>query len=221
VHNFCVLDMGGFYLDVIKDRLYTTRADGNARRSAQTAMYHIAEAMVRWLAPILSFTAEEIWQELPGARAESVFLATWHAFPEAAAKPALDWEMILSLRETVAKELERLRVAGRIGAPLDAEVAIYCSGDQRAALEALGEELRFILITSAASVDRSEQRPADAVESRQGGAELWLTAAPTTATKCVRCWHRRADVGTDPAHPELCARCVSNVAGAGETRAFA
>jgi isoleucyl-tRNA synthetase len=218
VHNFCVLDMGGFYLDIIKDRLYTTPTDSLARRSAQTAMYHIAEAMVRWLAPILSFTAEEIWNELPGERGESVFLTTWHEFPEAADKAALNWDMILELREAVDKELERLRVEGEIGSPLDADVTVYCSDPALGALRGLGDELRFILITSAARVEPADARPADAVEVSE---TFGLRVAATTAEKCVRCWHRRDDVGTNAEHPELCARCVGNVEGAGEQREFA
>ena len=119
IHNFCVVDLGGLYLDVLKDRLYTTPKDGRARRSAQTALWHIAEAMVRWLAPILSFTAEEIWRSLPGPRARSVFLAQWHVLPAAQADD-VDWDRALALRADVARELERLRAAGTIGAPLQA-----------------------------------------------------------------------------------------------------
>jgi len=218
VHNFCVLDMGGFYLDVIKDRLYTTPTDSLARRSAQTAMYHIAEAMVRWLAPIVSFTAEEIWRELPGERAESVFLASWHELPPATDSTTIDWTVVLELREAVSKELERLRAAGEIGSPLDAVVAIYCEEPGLAELRKLGDELRFVLITSAANVQAADARPADAVAA---GAGLWLAVSATDASKCVRCWHRRADVGADPSHPELCERCVGNVTGPGELRAFA
>jgi isoleucyl-tRNA synthetase len=218
VHNFCVLDMGGFYLDIIKDRLYTTPADSLARRSAQTAMFYIAEAMVRWLAPILSFTAEEIWRELPGGRAESVFLASWHEFPPGTDASSLDWAMLLELREAVSKELERLRVAGQIGSPLDAVVAVYCADPVLAELRKLGDELRFVLITSGASVQPADERPTDAVAAGDG---LWLGLSATNAKKCVRCWHRRADVGADKTHPDLCERCVGNVAGPGEHRAFA
>ena len=218
VHNFCVLDMGGFYLDIIKDRLYTTAADSLARRSAQTAMYHIAEAMVRWLAPILSFTAEEIWRELPGERGESVFLTTWHEFPVPADRPSPDWDMILELREAVDKELERLRVEGKIGSPLDADVTVYCSDPELGALRVLDDELRFVLITSGARVESADAKPADAAEACK---RFWLTVAPTHAEKCVRCWHRRADVGVDARHVELCARCVGNVEGPGEHRKFA
>ena len=223
VHNFCVVDMGGFYLDVIKDRLYTTPARGLPRRSAQTAMQHVLEAMVRWLAPILSFTAEEIWRLMPGARAESVFHSTWAELPAgAAAVRAVDWPVVLEVRAAVLRELERLRVAGAIGAPLDAAVDLFAAPGLRAALAPLGEELRFVLITSEARVHPAEERPDEAVPAGAADpASLWIRVEPCTAPKCVRCWHRRADVGSDATHPELCGRCVVNVDGAGETRRFA
>jgi len=223
VHNFCVVDLGGFYLDVIKDRLYTTPARGLPRRSAQTAMHHIAEAMVRWLAPILSFTAEEIWRHMPGERAESVFLSTWWELPAGeAAAATINWASVLETRAAVLRELERLRVAGAIGAPLDAVVDLYAAPDVRAALAPLGEELRFVLITSGAQVHPAEVRPAEAVPADAAAATgLWIHARASEAAKCVRCWHKRADVGGDPAHPELCARCAVNVDGAGESRRFA
>ena len=209
VHQFCVVDLGGCYLDVIKDRLYTTPTTSLARRSAQTAMHHIAEAMVRWLAPILSFTAEEIWQHLPGPHGASVFHAVWHEFP---ALPAdgIDWDALLALRGEVARELERLRGAGDIGAPLEAEVEIRCPPAELQRLGALGAELRFFLITSAATLIADPAVTATTIK-----------VTPTTAPKCVRCWHRLPDVGTHAEHPELCGRCVSNVEGAGEERRHA
>jgi isoleucyl-tRNA synthetase len=223
VHNFCVVDMGGFYLDVIKDRLYTTPAGGVPRRSAQTAMQQVLEAMVRWLAPVLSFTAEEIWRHMAGPRPESVFLSTWAEPPAGGVADAtLDWPAVLGARAAVLRELERLRVAGAIGAPLDAEVDLYAPPALHAALAPLGEELRFVLITSGAAVHPLEARPADAVAAGTGGeGELWIHARATSAPKCVRCWHRRPDVGSVAAHPELCARCVTNLDGAGETRRWA
>jgi len=223
LHNFCVVDLGGFYLDVIKDRLYTTPARGLPRRSAQTAMYWIADAMARWLAPILSFTAEEIWRFLPGTRAESVFLETWAKLPAVAADAAgIDWPRVLEARAAVLRELERLRVAGEIGAPLDAVVDLYGTPQWRAALEPLGDELRFVLITSEARVDSLEQRSAEAVAAdAEGKSGLWLHVRPSQATKCVRCWHRRDDVGSVAAHPDLCGRCAVNLDGAGEVRRFA
>jgi isoleucyl-tRNA synthetase len=223
VHNFCVVDLGGFYLDVIKDRLYTTPAGGLPRRSAQTVMHAIAEAMVRWLAPILSFTAEEIWRYMPGPRAESVFLTTWADLPELPADAAtIDWPRILEVRGAVLRELERLRVVGEIGAPLDAVVEIYAGEEPRRALAPLAEELRFVLITSEARVHPAEARPAAAVAVEpEGQSGVWLHVHASTAAKCVRCWHKRADVGSVAAHPELCGRCVVNLEGPGETRRFA
>jgi isoleucyl-tRNA synthetase len=217
-----VVDMGGFYLDVIKDRLYTTPAHGLPRRSAQTAMQHVLEAMVRWLAPILSFTAEEIWQFLPGAREESVFLATWWQLPDVHPTAGVDWDAVLALKSEVSGELERLRAAGAIGAPLEAEVDIYVDAAQRARLEGLGDELRFVLITSEARLLDASQRPADAaaaVEVAKEGA--WIAVRALGHAKCARCWHRRPDIGEDARHPELCGRCVSNLEGPGETRSFA
>jgi isoleucyl-tRNA synthetase len=223
VHNFCVVDLGGFYLDVIKDRLYTTPARGLPRRSAQTAMACIAEAMVRWLAPILSFTAEEIWRHMPGPRAESVFLATWAEFPALPAETApINWAKVLEARAAVLRELERLRVAEQIGAPLDAVVELYGTPEWHAALDPLGEELRFVLITSEARVGSDGERPAEAIPAdAEGKSGLWLRVRPSLAKKCVRCWHKREDVGTVPAHPELCSRCATNLDGPGETRLYA
>jgi isoleucyl-tRNA synthetase len=226
VHNFCVVDLGGFYLDILKDRLYTTPAAGDARRSAQTAMWHIAEAMVRWLAPILSFTAEEIWRELPGPRAESVFLSTWHELPGAAptagAAGAIDWASLIALRTDVARELERLRVAGDIGAPLQAELDVYCTADQYQRLNALGEELRFLMITSKARVQRVEAAPPGAVAATLvPGGGVWLQVRRSVAPKCVRCWHHCEDVGHSAEHPQLCGRCIGNITGPGAVRRFA
>ena len=220
VYGFCVVDLSSFYLDVIKDREYTTRADSTARRSCQTAMYHVAEAMVRWLAPILSFTAEEIWHYLPGQRAPSVFLATWHALPGAGKVDMRRWQQVLAVREAVRKELEKLRVAGAIGSSLDAEVDLYCEPELMQGLGSLGDELRFALITSYARVHGDEPRPKDAVAGEEVTG-LWVKVAASKHTKCVRCWHHREDVGADKKHPELCSRCATNVDGPGETRRFA
>jgi isoleucyl-tRNA synthetase len=222
VHNFCVNDLGALYLDVLKDRMYTTPADGLARRSAQTAMFHIAHAMVRWLAPILSFTAEEIWQVLPGheAVAKSVFLTTWHQFPELP-DAAVDWDALLTLRAAIQRELEKLRESDRIGAPLEAEVDVYARPELAKKYAAIGEELRFLTITSAARVHAVESAPADAVAAEAGSAALpgvWLRVTPSRHAKCVRCWHRVPDVGGDPEHPQLCTRCVGNISGRPEVR---
>jgi len=220
VHNFCVVELGGFYLDIIKDRMYTTGVASLPRRSAQTAMYHVAAAMVRWLAPILSFTAEEAWTFLPGTRNESVFLNTWHQFPPGVEREAeIDWPALIALKEDVARVLERLRSAGEIGAPLDAEVTLFAPAGQSARFAALQDELRFVLITSQARIVETETPTGSAVPSSAEG--VWIEVVPSEQPKCVRCWHLRSDVGSDPRHPELCARCVINIEGPGEERKFA
>jgi isoleucyl-tRNA synthetase len=217
IHNFCVVDLGGFYFDVLKDRLYTAAKKGHARRSAQTALYHIAEAMTRWLAPITSFTAEEIWQHLPGERSESVFFATWHTLPSSS-DAAIDWPAFIALRAEVLRELEKLRAAGQIGAPLEANIDIYCMPEQFKHYAILQDELRFLLITSAARVTQTSQPPADAVAASVTG--VWIKVQPATAKKCVRCWQQRDDVGVAAAHPDICGRCVTNLSAAGEQRSF-
>jgi isoleucyl-tRNA synthetase len=224
MHHFCNGDLGSFYLDVIKDRQYTTQADSLARRSCQTAMYHIIEGMVRWFAPILSFTADEIWQHMPGERGESVFLAEWYVFPEVTDDNMglVFWQQMLEVRESVGKELENLRVAGGIGSSLDAEVDLYCGAEIYARLMLLQDELRFVLLTSYARVHRDTEKTDDAVHvTLANGDELWVAVSPSAYNKCTRCWHHREDVGATSAHPELCGRCVSNVDGAGEQRRFA
>ncbi|HKJ07805.1 MAG TPA: class I tRNA ligase family protein, partial [Gammaproteobacteria bacterium] len=229
VHNFCAVAMGGFYLDVIKDRQYTTQSDSHARRSAQTAMYLIVEALSRWLAPILSFTAEEIWQQMPGPRDPSVFFATWYELPalyapESGEQPMFDmafWDRIFEVREAVGRELEKLRVAGGIGASLDAEVDLYCDDELRTQLERLGDELRFVLITSYARVHPAAERPEEAVETDLKTAKLWVKVSTSAHDKCIRCWHHREDVGSHPEHPQICGRCAENVAGSGERRRYA
>jgi isoleucyl-tRNA synthetase len=228
IHNFCVLDLGGFYLDVIKDRQYTTRTDSLARRSCQSAMYHIVEAMTRWLAPILSFTADEIWPFIPGERAESVFLVSWYEGLVALETdgrtegPRWDrsfWDRVLAARAAVSPYLEAARKAGAIGSSLDAELDLWCDPELLDHLGRLGEELRFVLICSDARLHPLDERPAEAVDTDLTG--LAVQVSPSTQPKCVRCWHHRRDLGGDPAHPELCGRCVDNVAGGGETRRYA
>ncbi len=225
LHNFSTVDLGAFYLDVIKDRQYTTRANSLARRSAQTAMFHIAEALVRWLAPVLSFTAEEIWRHLPGEREDSVFLATWYEglFPleEGEMGPAF-WDKVVAVREVALRALEPLRAAGAIGSSLDAAVDLYAEPGLRRELARLGEELRFVLITSSAHVYPVEEKPETAAtHTLPGVGEVWVSAYRSPHPKCVRCWHHREDVGSHPEHPELCGRCVENVAGEGEKRRYA
>ncbi len=226
LHNFCAVDMGGFYLDVIKDRQYTTQADSVARRSTQSAMYHIAEAMVRWMAPIISFTADEIWTHIPGERGDTVLLEEYYRglFAVADGEPmnAMFWDQVLEVREAVGKELERLRVAGGIGAGLDAEVDLYCGQELFAKLALLEDELRFVLITSEVRIHRETERPDESVHfTLAGGDEVWVAVRPSVHVKCVRCWHHRPDVGTHAEHPQLCGRCVTNVAGSGELRRYA
>ncbi|MBY4678230.1 isoleucine--tRNA ligase [Marinobacterium arenosum] len=222
ISHFCSLDLGGFYLDIIKDRQYTAATEGHARRSCQSALYHIAEALTRWIAPILSFTADEIWQELPGERSECVLLETWYqGLAELAEGEALDrafWNRVMATKTAVNKELEGQRNAGNIGSSLEAEVTLYCDEALQGALAQLGDELRFVLITSRADV-RPLAEATDAADTEVAG--LRVRIAKSGAQKCVRCWHHREDVGSKAEHDELCGRCVDNVAGQGETRQFA
>ncbi len=218
LHHYCVVTLGSLYLDIIKDRIYTLQRDSLARRSACTVMYHILEGFVRWLAPILSFTADEIWRYMPGERSDSVFLEEWYAgFPVVDAD--VHWQTVICVREEVSKELEQLRVAGKIGAGLDAKVKVYCHGEIKGALQALEDELRFVFITSCASVHADGDRPQDAKRTALDG--VWLKVAASEHARCVRCWHRREDVGSHDTHPELCGRCVVNVDGEGESRHYA
>ena len=219
--NFCTVELGSFYLDVIKDRQYTAHSDGLARRSCQTALYHIAQAMVRWMAPVMSFTAQEIWQELPGQQQEFVFTDVWYTGFSGVTGGKFDdafWQQLLQVRDEVNKVLEAARREDKIGASLQAEVTLYASEALAADLAKLGDELRFVLITSTAQVS-PEAAPADAVQTELAGLSVQVVAS--TAAKCGRCWHHRHDVGADAAHAELCLRCVSNVEGEGEQRAFA
>ena len=220
--NFCVADMGGFYLDVIKDRQYTTQADSLPRRSCRTAMFHIVEAMARWMAPILSFTADEIWGFMPGQRSESVFVETWYEGLFPLRQGPLDiaaWTKLINVKMAVAKQLELMRKEGIIGSSLDAEVELYCDKPLLAVVQQLGDELRFALITSEASVAPMADVSPQAMDTELKG--LKVAAWASEHAKCPRCWHHREDVGSHADHPELCGRCVDNVAGEGETRRFA
>ena len=221
IHNFCAVDMGSFYLDVIKDRQYTSAKDSTARRSCQTAMYYIIEALTRWLAPIVSFTAEEIWQFIPGKRGESVFLETWYeAWPEVTLTDISmdDWQRLSLVRDEVNKALEVQRQAGVIGSALAAEVILYAKPDTMALLEKLETELRFLLITSAAGVRPMSECPNNVVVNQELG--LAVSVMVSTHEKCARCWHRSATVGQQQEHPELCLRCVGNVGDKPEERHF-
>jgi len=223
VHNFCSGELGGFYLDIIKDRQYTTGSDSHPRRSAQTALFHLAEALCRWIAPILSFTADEIWENLPGSRAASVFLAQWYdalPAPETGGQLNSDfWMELMLVRQQVNKALELAREQGAVRGSLDAAVVLFAESDLAARLGYLGDELRFALITSEAAVSDWSDAPPEAVEAE--GIRLRVLVQPAAGEKCDRCWHRRADVGQYEAHPTLCERCVTNIEGPGEVRHFA
>jgi isoleucyl-tRNA synthetase len=224
VQHFCSLDMGAFYLDVIKDRLYTTGRDSQARLSAQTAMYHILLAMVRWIAPVLSFTAEEIWKLVPGNSGEvrdSVMLQTWYRGlfeMDDADRQRERWQRIMAVRQAVSREIEALRKAGEVGSSLAAEVTIWADGTIHEDLQWLGDELRFVLITSEAALESLQDAASDLTRIDLEYGTLALRVEATQNDKCVRCWHYREDVGSNLEHPEICARCVENVDGAGETR---
>ncbi len=220
VHNFCTVDMGSFYLDILKDRIYTMRTDSTARRSAQTAMFDIAEALVRWLAPILSFTAEEIWKHMPGERNESVFLNQWYEQMAGHDEQVFNdqfWAGIMSIRDQVSRELEKARKEKIIGSSLEAEVDIYCDDRTMEMLSQFGDELRFVFITSYARVHPLDKKPDEAVMA-EGRDDLWMTVKATSHNKCERCWHHREDVSSHPDHKTLCGRCVENVDSDGERR---
>lgn len=219
LHNFCVTDMGGFYLDIIKDRLYTGKTDGAPRRSAQTALYHLSEAFVRWIAPILSFTADEIWGHLPGDRSQPVWVAHWYdqlASLQGGQFSGDDWQQVLAVKNAVNKVLEAARSAGDIGSGLDAEVVLHCAPELKALLDKLQDELRFVLITSGATVVAGDSA---GEETEVEGLRVAINVSEHE--KCERCWHRREDVGAHSEHTTLCGRCVENIAGDGEVRQFA
>lgn len=219
LQQFCIVDLGGFYLDIIKDRQYTCGANSHARRSAQSAIYHIAEAMVRWLAPITSFTADEAWSYLPGDREETVFIAEWYTglqrLEGEVNLSSQDWQQIMAVKTAVNKAIENARNEGVIRGSLDAEVYLDASDELASLLKLLGEELRFVLITSGAQVGTHDA----AIDSELDG--LKVAVVKSEHEKCERCWHHREDVGTVEAHPTLCTRCVENVEGEGEERHYA
>ncbi len=215
IHHFCSMDMGSFYLDIIKDRQYTAKKGSNAQRSCQTALYHIVEALVRWMAPILSFTANEIWQEIPGEKEPNVFVAEWYQGLFASDDSNIsqqDWANIAEVKTGVNKALEEQRKEGVIGGSLEAEVSLIVSKDLFASLNKLADELRFVLITSQAKLilDESLVEPSFSVQIEKSAAK-----------KCERCWHYRVDVGSHQEHPTICSRCVENVVGDGEVRHYA
>nr|WP_218961662.1 isoleucine--tRNA ligase [Marinicella litoralis] len=220
--HFCSQEMGAFYLDVLKDRLYTSKDNGKARKSAQTAMYHILNSLVRLMAPILTFTADEI--RLSMKQDKHILFERWYEFPDFAAVKAVDevkWQLVADIRQVVSKQLEQLRVAGTIGSSLDAEVNLFLPDAAYQQLVAVNDELRFVLITSEATIKPWEEKgDADVVELNDG-TSLAILVKKANGEKCVRCWHIRSEVGDDVNHPLICNRCIENVEGAGEVRRFA
>jgi isoleucyl-tRNA synthetase len=217
LQSFCSEELGGFYLDILKDRLYTSGTTSHARRSAQTAIWHITQSLLRLMAPTLSFTAEEAWvnfasKEAFAASDETIFTQLFYALPEVADAEALlaKYALLRTIRNDVTKQLEEVRVAGGIGSSLQAEVTIKASGEKFEVLNSFGDDLKFTLITSSAKVEQVASEAEEAV-----------LVVPSTYEKCERCWHYRADVGSHAEHAGLCGRCVSNLFGDGEVRAFA
>lgn len=223
IHQFCAGELGGFYLDIIKDRQYTMATNAIARRSAQTALFHITHALVRLMAPILSFTAEEIWQYIPGAELPSVFLTTWYerllSLPQDGMMNQEYWKKIRLVRDAVNKEIENQRHVGKLGSALEAEVYLYCDVELKNQLDALEKELRFVLLTSTVKVLAEHLAPLDRTITDLPG--LSIKIMPTQHAKCERCWHRCEDVGVDPNYPDICTRCVDNISGKGEVRYYA
>jgi len=204
---FCSEDLGAFYLDVLKDRLYTSAPKSLPRLSAQTALWHLTHAMLRWMAPFLSFTAEEAWAVFAPGHSASIFVETF--WPLASPDEGLlaKWQRLREIRDLVNKEVETVRITGAIGSSLQAEIEIAAPSDDHALLASLGDELKYVTITSQARLTSADA--------------LAVTVTPSAAAKCERCWHWRADVGRDAAHPTICGRCTSNLYGAGETRRIA
>ena len=222
IHSFCVRELGGFYLDIVKDRQYTMHKESKARRSAQTAMFHTLEAVVRWITPILSFTAEEVWQLIPGKRDSTVLTTEWYdgLVDLQQAKSSIsdaEWQDILAVKEQLNRVVEGMRGSGALGAALEANVVLYCDDKLMATLAKLEDELKFFLITSAASLQELSKAGGEgAVDTGIDGLKLKVETSPHD--KCVRCWHRCEDLGQNKEHPELCGRCVSNLSAPGEER---
>jgi isoleucyl-tRNA synthetase len=210
--SFCSEDLGGFYLDILKDRLYTSGETSHARRAAQSALHHITHAMMRLMAPILSFTADEIWQTLGLDKVATVFEEDWYGLPAHGLSDTQlqHWQTIIALRAQAAKEIEVLRGEGKVGSSLQAELEFHVAPETFEALSSLQDDLRFVMITSSATT----YKVADASAQK-------ILVKPSTHQKCDRCWHYRADVGIDAAHPTICGRCVSNLFGKGEVRKYA
>jgi isoleucyl-tRNA synthetase len=209
--KFCSEDLGGFYLDILKDRLYTTPEDSKSRRSAQNALWHITNSLLRLMSPVLSFTAEEAWEVLNGNPERCIFEEEWYALPLSRLEQSQidNWWDVRNTREIANKKIEEKRAQGLIGSSLQAELDIYASGPMLESLRRLGDDLKFVFITSRATVHQRE------------GAGLSVEVTPSAHQKCERCWHYRADVGVDAGRPEICGRCVSNTSGNGELRIYA
>ncbi|HHL31188.1 MAG TPA: isoleucine--tRNA ligase, partial [Oceanospirillales bacterium] len=222
LHHFCSQDMGAFYLDVLKDRLYTAQKDSLARRSAQTAMHHILQAMIRWMAPIMTYTADEIWRLL--GNEENILFQQWYQVPEVVGSSKWteqEWDLLREIRNANSKLLEQMRIKGDIGSSLDAAVAIYLDDKIYQQLKPINAELRFVLITSGAQFLPMVDKPEKAEECQLEHGSIYIVATVAMGEKCVRCWHKRADVGQHSEHKELCARCISNIETEGETRVYA
>ncbi len=219
MHHFCAMDMGSFYLDIIKDRQYTAKAGSHAHKSCQTALYHIIQAVVRWFMPVMSFTAQELWPNIPGNDEDTIFWETWYEglfANDADAKISdSDWQLIAKVKNEVNRQIEAQRKKGGIGSSLEAEVVLFAKDEIFNCLTKLEDELRFVLITSKASVKNTEGGENTELEG------LGVEVNASSHQKCERCWHRREDLGVDKTHPELCGRCVENVEGEGEVRHYA
>ena len=220
--QFCSIEMGSFYLDIIKDRQYTAKSDGIARRSCQTALYHIMEALVRWMAPIMSFTAQELWEVMPGERSQFVFTDKWYeGLPNISSQKLDDtfWQQIMQIKADVNSALEKARNNKLIKGSLEAKVTLYVNNETQQLLKQLEDELRFVLITSEAQVKPIEDKPDNAEDTPNKG--LFVLVEKSSDDKCARCWHHKPEVGKDLNHPELCNRCIDNVDGNGEMRHYA
>jgi isoleucyl-tRNA synthetase len=216
--NFCINDLGGFYLDIIKDRQYTTKADSQARHSAQTALYHLVQAFVRWMSPILSFTAQEAWPLIPEQSEQYVFTTEWYSIPTVTANllSEADWQTLISVKSAVNKQIEAARNAKLVGSNLSAKVELWADEALQTLLNQLADELRFVLITSQVIVHPYAEQGENTDLS---GLRVQVSAAD--GEKCVRCWHVLPDVNTHVGHTGLCARCIVNVTGSGEVRKYA
>ncbi len=219
MHHFCAMDMGSFYLDIIKDRQYTAKAGSLAHKSCQTALYHIMQAVVRWFMPVMSFTAQELWPHIPGNDKDTIFWETWYEGLFTNDVDANinddDWKIIAKVKDEVNRKIEGMRKTSGIGSSLEAEVILYVNDPLADCLEKLEDELRFVLITSQAKVVRDQGGDSSELDG------LGIEVNASTHQKCERCWHRCEDLGVDDKHPELCGRCVENVDGEGEVRHYA